>query len=145
MSGDGNKCQEHIACSYAYQIVSSRLYVGVDAADHLLNTLQEDFTKYIMPLIENDVDMIWNDEAKEKFEPATHVSQEQYEYAEDAWMTLECNTMKDYHYVVTDMLLLADVFEDFRKIWKPMAWIPFIIIACLVYPGTRCSSILICI
>ena len=36
LSGDGNKCQEHIACSYAYQIVSSiteiefgpRLHVG---------------------------------------------------------------------------------------------------------------------
>ena len=80
MSGDGNKCQEHIACSYAYQIVCSvlgiefepRLYVGVDAADHFLNTLQEDLNKYIMPLIEKDVDMIWNDEAKEKFESATH-------------------------------------------------------------------------
>ena len=62
------------------QIVSSvpgiefepRLYVGVDAADHFLNTLQEDLNKYIMPLIEKGVDMIWNDEAKEKFESAAH-------------------------------------------------------------------------
>ena len=53
LSCDGNKCQEHIACTYAYQIVSSvpgiefepRLYVGVDAADHFLNTLQEDLNK----------------------------------------------------------------------------------------------------
>ena len=45
LRGDGNKCPEHIACSYAYQIVSSvpgiefepRLYVGVDAADHFLH------------------------------------------------------------------------------------------------------------
>ena len=81
LSGDGNKCQEHIACSYAYQIVSSvpgiefepRLHVGVGAADHLLDTLQVDLNKYIMPLIEKDVDMIWNDEAKERFELATHV------------------------------------------------------------------------
>ena len=78
LSGDGNKCQEHIACSYAYQIDSSvprvefepRLHVGVGAVDHFLNTLQEDFNKYLMPLI--GVDMIWNDEAKEKFESATH-------------------------------------------------------------------------
>ena len=75
LSGDGNKCQEHIACSHAYQIVSSVPgieYVGVDAADHFLNTLQEDLNKYIMPLIEKDVDMIWYDQAKEKFESATH-------------------------------------------------------------------------
>ena len=75
---DENKYQEHIACSYAYQIVSnvpgiefdSRVYVGVDVADHF--TLQEDLNRCIMPLIERDVDMIWSDEAKEKFESATH-------------------------------------------------------------------------
>ena len=75
LSGDGNRSQEHIACSHAYQIVSSvpgikfepRLHVGVGAADRFFNTLQKDLNKYIMPLIEKDVDMIWNDEAKEKF------------------------------------------------------------------------------
>ena len=74
------KCQEHIACSYAYQIVSSipgigfgqRLYVGVDAAGHFLYVLQEDLNRYIISLIEKDVDMIWDDEAEEKFKPATH-------------------------------------------------------------------------
>ena len=43
------KCQEHIAFSYAYQIVSSipgiefgqRLYVGVDATGHFLDALQD--------------------------------------------------------------------------------------------------------
>ena len=79
MSGDGNKYQEHIACSYADQIVSvpgiefePRLHVGVDAADHFLNTLQDDLNKYIMSLIEKDVDMIWDDGSKEKFESATY-------------------------------------------------------------------------
>ena len=64
LSGDGSKCQEHIACSYAYQIVSvpgiefePRLHVGVGAADHCLDTLQEDLNKYIMSLIEKDVDV----------------------------------------------------------------------------------------
>ena len=41
---DGNKYQEHIACSHAYQIVSNvlgiefepRLHGGVDVADHSL-------------------------------------------------------------------------------------------------------------
>ena len=72
LSGNGNKYQEHIACSYAYQIVGSvpgiefepRLHVGVGAADHFIDTLQGDLNKYIMPLIEKGVDMIWNDEAK---------------------------------------------------------------------------------
>ena len=44
---DGNKYQEHITCSYAHQIVSnvtgiefdSRIYIGVDAANHSLDTL----------------------------------------------------------------------------------------------------------
>ena len=74
------KCQEHIACSYVYQIVSNipgiefgqRLYVGVDAAGHFLDALQEDHNRYIIPLIEKDVDMIWDDGAEEKFKSATH-------------------------------------------------------------------------
>ena len=45
-----------------------------------------------------------------------HVSEEQYKYA-GVCETLKCNTMKDYHnhYLITDILLLADVFENFRK------------------------------
>ena len=89
LSGDDNKCQEHIACSYAYQIVSSipgiefgpRLHVGVGAAGHFPDALQEDLNRYIMPLIEKDVDMIWDDGAKEKFKSAAdcHVCKNQLE------------------------------------------------------------------
>ena len=72
---DGNKYQEHIACSYVSQTVSnvpgiefdSRIYVGVvDTTDHFLDTLQEDLNRYIMLLIEKYVDMIWNVEARER-------------------------------------------------------------------------------
>ena len=47
-----------------------------------------------------------------------HVSEEQYTYAGRVWETLKCNTVKDYHnhYLVTDILMLADVFENFRKL-----------------------------
>ena len=46
-----------------------------------------------------------------------HVSEEQYTYSRRVWETLKYNTMKDYHnhYLVTDIILLADVFENFRK------------------------------
>ena len=39
---------------------------------HFLDALQEDLNRYIKPLIEKDVDMIWVDEAKEKFKSAAH-------------------------------------------------------------------------
>ena len=44
-------------------------------------------------------------------------TKEQYEYAEDVWKTLKFNTMKDYHnhYLITGILLLTGVFENFRK------------------------------
>ena len=48
------------------------LYVRVDATGHFLHALQEDLNRYIIPLIEKDVDMIWDDEAEEKFKSATH-------------------------------------------------------------------------
>ena len=46
-----------------------------------------------------------------------HVTEERYEYAEDVWKTLKCSTRKvlHNHYLITDILLLADVFENFRK------------------------------
>ena len=34
------------------------MHVGVGAADHFLDVLQEDLNRYIMPLIEKDVDMM---------------------------------------------------------------------------------------
>ena len=54
---------------------------------------------------------------KERFDETSLPQKGQYEYAEDVWKTLECNTMKDYHhhYLITDIILLADVFDNFRK------------------------------
>ena len=73
------KYQEHVACSYAYLIVSRvpgvefepRMYVGEDAAEHFLTSLQRDLNDYIMPTIENDVEMIWDEEAKRCYDEAT--------------------------------------------------------------------------
>ena len=40
--------------------------------NHLLDSFQDDLNKLIIPIIEKDVDMIWDDEAKERFQSATH-------------------------------------------------------------------------
>ena len=43
-------------------------------------------------------------------------SEEKYAHAQTIWKTFKCTTMRDYHdlYLNTDVLLLADVFEEFR-------------------------------
>ncbi|PKK62067.1 hypothetical protein RhiirC2_790910 [Rhizophagus irregularis] len=47
----------------------------------------------------------------------THISDKEYEYALYVWEKAGCKTMQDYHdiYLKTDVLLLADIFQNFRE------------------------------
>ena len=60
---------------------------------------------------------------KEKFYSSLSgkgITDEEYMHAQDVWATFGCCTLGDYHnlHVDTDMLLLADMFENFRKVCK---------------------------
>ena len=46
-----------------------------------------------------------------------HITNGEYDHARKVWKTFNINTMGEYHdlYFKSDMLLLADVFESFRK------------------------------
>ncbi len=47
----------------------------------------------------------------------THISENDYKYAQECWDVFKCKTLKDYMeiYLSIDCLLLADIFENFRS------------------------------
>ena len=46
------------------------------------------------------------------------ITNEDYQHAQTVWKEFNIESMKDYHnlYILSDVLLLADVFENFRNI-----------------------------
>ena len=46
-----------------------------------------------------------------------HITDDEYDHAKKFWKTFNIKTMREYHdlYLVSDVLLLTDVFENFRK------------------------------
>ena len=62
----------HIVSDVPGVSFESKLYVGSDAAEHLLDSLQQDLYDKIMPVIENEVPMIFDNVARQKYEAATY-------------------------------------------------------------------------
>ena len=48
----------------------------------------------------------------------SNITNEEYEHAQNVWKGFNCETMRDYHdlYLKTDVLLLADVMENYRNV-----------------------------
>ena len=48
----------------------------------------------------------------------SHISDEEYQFAQNVFRYFDCKTLQDYHdlYLKSDVSLLADVFENFRRL-----------------------------
>ena len=49
----------------------------------------------------------------------SHITDEDYQHSQDVWKVFGMKTFREYHdkYLETDVVLLADVFENFREIY----------------------------
>jgi hypothetical protein len=70
------------------------------------------------PDVLNETQLPPIEEFKTKLKP-DGITQEEYDEAQIVWKEFNCKTLKEYHniYLIKDVLLLADCFETFRKVF----------------------------
>ena len=78
---------------------------GVYPYDYVTSIEKRQETK--LPPKEEFYSILYNEE----------ISDEDYQHAHNVWNTFNCQTLQDYHdlYLKSDVLVLADVFENFRN------------------------------
>ena len=109
----------HLTFIYSFQFMSSSL-------DKLVSNLPKDDLIYTSKVFEADFMDCFEKfnqtelPTKDKFYSILndqHITDDEYDHAKKVWKTFKIKTMGEYHdlYLKSDMFLLADVFENFRK------------------------------
>ena len=132
------KTREMVSLNFEIRFIDSFKFLQTSLANLVGNLQLEDFqnTKEIM---KDNVDLLTRKgvypydyvsslekltetqlPSKEQFYSKLNdedISEEDYSHAINVWNTFKCQTIRDYHdlYLKSDVLLLADVFENFRK------------------------------
>ena len=135
-----NKFGKMLPINFEIRFLDSFKFLQTSLANLVSNLTKEDFhnTKHVMK--DTNIDLITRkgiypydyvsslDKLSETSLPPKeafysqlyneNISDEDYQHAVNVWNTFGCKTIRDYHnlYLKTDVLLLADVFENFRKI-----------------------------
>ena len=98
------------ALKYTYNIFKQEQFnlmkqKGIYPYDHMDSF--EKFKQTKLPMKEQFYSILNNE----------HITDEDYQHAQNVWNTFKLQSMGEYHdlYLKSDILLLADVFENFRK------------------------------
>ena len=106
LATDGDKYFHHMKRHFPNEVERNLLFrKGVYPYEWIDNMNKMNYTN--LPLQENFYSTL----------TMQHITDEDYKHAQNVWNTFGMSTMKDYHdlHLQTDILLLADCFENFRR------------------------------
>ena len=100
-----NTIQEEFSNNYSEHQLNLLLKKGIYPYEYMNDW--EKFKEESLPSIENFKNTLRQEKC----------SEQDYSHASNVWKIFKCKTIQDYHdlYLETDVLLLADIFETFRK------------------------------